>query len=117
MEDPLTLLEQALEVAGEELLLLAEGDVDQAEELAKHRAELADSAWRMRETVDKKQMRQALQRLRDLNEQIVGETRTQRNLVRDELRRIQGERKRFEAYGARTLPPSASDPRFLDRKS
>ncbi|SKA84265.1 hypothetical protein SAMN02745704_01740 [Paucidesulfovibrio gracilis DSM 16080] len=115
MSSALELLEQATCTAQEEMRLLREGDLDGAAELARRREFLVAESWRLRDESVEKRMLEALQRLQDLHQGIVGEARRQREDVRQELQQLQGKRKRSVAYGSQRRHPGAGMPRFVNR--
>ncbi|HDQ41064.1 MAG TPA: hypothetical protein ENN39_08575 [Desulfonatronum sp.] len=81
-------LDEALDLSRVELSMLAEGDVQQAEILARDRGRLMDMAWRGRNRISQEQFLEKVEQLRKLHDNVQHEARRLHKLLKDDLMRV-----------------------------
>lgn len=108
------ILDRALDTGRKELAHLAEGEVDEAEILARERMDLMEEAWRMRDPKKIGELKEKLLQLRSLQGQITAEARKLHEAIKRDLLRARQENQRLTGYRS-SLRVSSPGGRFVDK--
>lgn len=115
MADTLTLMDEALALADQELELLATGNVEQASDASHKRGLLLAEAWSQREPEQLDALRDKLIRLRSLQGRLTSEARQLHDTVRKDLARAKQEGARLAGYG-KTVKPKPLFSSFVSKQ-
>lgn len=112
------MIDEALVLGRKELGCLTEGDVFEAEKLARDRERILDEAIGDLDRVNLETLADKLIEMKKLHSEITGEARRLHTSLRDDLANIRQQNKRISGYslGAGNVPRLAKM-RFLDKKS
>lgn len=111
MSGCIELLDEALKLGEQELVFLAEGDVESAESAASDRAGLIDAASKDFAVQDAAILRERLGRLLEMQKRATAEATALREDVRKRLGRTKKEVRRMAGYKGASKPA----PRILNR--
>ncbi|GAB7079440.1 hypothetical protein [Megalodesulfovibrio paquesii] len=128
MNTPTALLDKALALAEEEMVMLREGDVDAAQRNASERIALTEQAWTLGmddsrpERIDPArlvQLQQKLLQLQSIQGRLTTEARRLHATIKEDLLRSRQEGARHAAYGKALRPVSsvAASNRFISKRS
>ena len=98
MNQGLCLLDQALDLARQEMIALDDGAYDRAVELAEQRSELVSMAWNFLEMDTTLSYREKLVELTRFQEQLTFKATEAHNAIRESLHKSRLERNRMNGY-------------------
>jgi len=108
-------LDEALDLSRLELDMLAEGDVERAETLARDRGRLMDMAWRGRKSVSQDQFLKKMKQLHALHESAHVEAKRLHKLLKDDLLRIRKQGQALSGYHP-NVSFSEQEARFISKQ-
>lgn len=98
MSQGVCLLDQALELARQEVIALEGGAYEQAVELATQRGELTNMAWNMLEAGSREQYRTRIMELSRYQERLTGIATREHARIRADLQRSRQQKRRMQGY-------------------
>lgn len=116
MSGCIELFDQAIEIGERELELLAEGDVDGAQELAGERDKVLTKACVNYADVDKDQVLDRLRHIQRLQQSITAEAMRLHEEIRSQLGDTKKESQRMKGYGGAVRPTPLVPNKFLNKQ-